>query len=70
MRELKVRVGFNAEGKVVFIEPVKRYPGKSVEKTIMTARLLTDEEEFEDIEHLMQEGRVYKRVHRRVREIR
>lgn len=70
LRELKVRVGFNKDGKVVFIEPLKRFPGKSVEKAILTARLLTEEEEFEDMEHLMQEGRMYKRVNRRVREIR
>lgn len=69
MRTLKVRIGLNSENKITFIEPVNRASGKAVEKVICTVRLVTDDEEYEDIEKLMQEGRTYKRVGRRVREI-
>ena len=70
MRTLKVRIGVNADNKITFIEPLNRATGKAVEIIIVTVRLITEDDEFDSIEQLMQEGRTYKRINRRVREIR
>ena len=70
IRDLKVRIGFNLDNKIVSIEPVNKALGKAVEVLICRMRVITDDEEYCNIEHLMQEGGVYKRNHGRLREIR
>ena len=70
MRDLKCRIGFNLDNKIVSIEPVNKALGKAVEVLICRMRVITDDEEFAGIEHLMQEGGVYKRQRGRVHEIR
>lgn len=70
MRELKVKVGFNSENRITYIEPKNRAAGKTVEHAEMLCRLVTPEEEEREFEMMMQEGRTYKRVNRRIREIR
>lgn len=70
MRELKVKVGFNSENRITYIEPKNQATGKTVEHIEMLCRLVTPEEEEREFEMMMQEGRTYKRVNRRIREIR
>jgi len=68
--DIKVRIGINADNKITFMEPLDRVAGKAVKILIARVRLVTDEERPENIEKLMKEGHVYKRVGRRVREVR
>lgn len=70
MKELKVRVGRNEEDKITFIEPVNKAKGKTVEIETMIARLLTQDDVDQEMKELMEEGRAYRRVGRRIREIR
>lgn len=70
IRDLKVRIGFNLDNKIVFIEPVNKALGKAAEVLICRMRVITDDEEYCNVEHLMQEGGVYKRQRGRIHEIR
>lgn len=70
MKELKVVVGFSNDNKVIYIEPVNQAAGKAVEAIIMTARLLTQDDIDREIKECMEEGRTYKRIGRRIREVR
>lgn len=71
MKELKVKVGLNSENRITYIEPKQKASGKTVEQAEMICRLVTPEEEQQEFEMMMQEGcRTYKRVNRRIREIR
>jgi hypothetical protein len=70
MRELKVKVQLNDEDKIVFMQPVCRATGKTVDIVVMTARLLTQEDIDREIKELMEEGRTYRKVGRRIRELR
>lgn len=68
---MKVKVGFNSENRITYIEPKNRAAGKTVEHAEMLCRLVTPEEEERELRELMQEGcRVYKKVKGRIREIR
>ena len=70
LKELKVKVGRNEEDKVTFIEPVNKAKGKTVETDTMIARLLSQDDVDNEIRELMEEGRTYRRVDRRIRETR
>lgn len=70
MKELKVKVGLNDENKVTYIEPKNQAKGKTVEHIDMIAKLVTPEEEQQEYAEMMQEGRCYKKVKGRIREIR
>lgn len=71
MKELKVEVEVNSEGKIINMEPVKKATGKTVDIVILTARLYTQDEIDRETKELMQEGiHTYKREHGRVRQMR
>jgi hypothetical protein len=69
LKEMQVYVGLNSDNKVLFMEPVKKETGKTVETKIMIARLLTQEDIDREVKECMEDSRVYKRVGRRIREI-
>lgn len=70
LKELKVKVGKNEEDKITFIEPVKKAKGKTVETETLIARLLSQDDVDQETKELMEEGRTYRRVGRRIRETR
>jgi hypothetical protein len=71
VKELLVKVQVNDENKIVFMEPVKRATGKTVNITILTARLYTQDDLDREAEEMMQEGiHTYKREHGRVKQMR
>lgn len=69
MKELKVKVQLNDEDKIVFMQPVNRATGKTVDIQIMTARLLTQDDIDREVREAMQDGiHTYRREHGRVRQ--
>lgn len=70
LKELKVKVGRNEEDKVTFIEPVNKAKGKTVETDTMVARLLSQDDIDAEYKQIMEEGHVYKRSGRRIRQTR
>lgn len=70
MRDVKVRVGINSENKIVSIEPINKAQGNPVEMIEARIRIISDGEEYDNIERIMKEGGVYTRQHGRIKEIR
>jgi hypothetical protein len=70
LKELKVKVSYNKDNRIITIEPVNKAVGKSVFTETLTARLLTQAEIDNEIKELMEEGRTYRRKGRRIIETR
>jgi hypothetical protein len=70
LKELKVKVGKNEEDNITYIEPDNKATGKTVETETMVARLLSQDDVDRETKDLMEEGRTYRRIGRRIRETR
>lgn len=69
LREMKISVQENLEGKIMTMEPIKKATGRPGESKILICRIYTQDEIDRETNDLMQEGiHTYGRVHNRIRQ--